>query len=90
MPILALLTDEVHEFAPGLLPSPEGPQKGTGNHQRILLLHASHPHTEMFGLYHHRYTKGVELPHNRGGDLVGQALLDLKPTGVDIDQSGQF
>src|SRR6266516_2678719 len=56
-------------------------------HDRILLLHTAHHHTEMFGLYDHGDPGGFETSHERPSNLRREIFLDLQSAREDIDDA---
>src|SRR5689334_12300026 len=54
------------------------------------LLHPAHGHAQVLGLDHDDDAAGLEDGDHRVGDLTGEALLDLGPLRVDVDEPGQL
>ena len=44
----------------------------------------------MFSFDHHDCTPGLQVFHERVGDLAGEPFLDLWPARVQLDQTCQF
>src|SRR5680860_1296377 len=63
---------------------------GRGDRAGAGLAHATHRHAEVLGLDDHDHATGLEELDHRVGDLRGQAFLDLRALGVDVDQPGQL
>src|SRR5438309_11331496 len=85
-----LLVDECHRFRPGGGVGLEQTPDGRGDRQRSGLAHPPHRHAEVLGLDHHQDPLGAEDVVDRVGDLGREPLLDLGPSGVRVDQAGQF
>src|SRR5690625_3303304 len=52
--------------------------------------HPPHGHAHVLGLDHHDRAGGADLVHQGVGDLRGDALLHLRPAGIDVDQPGEL
>ena len=68
----------------------EAPKHGGGDHAGVLLFHAAHHHAQVPRLDDHADALGFEVVHQRAGDLVGQALLQLQTARVKIRQTRQL
>lgn len=53
----------------------------------VLLLHAAHRHAKVARLGDDHHAFGLEWPHQRIGDLLREALLELKAARQEIDQA---
>ena len=54
----------------------------------MLFLHAAHLHTEVLRLNDHHHSERIEGVLDTVFDLGRKPLLHLKPTGIDIDNTG--
>lgn len=68
----------------------EGTAKGGGGGEGVLLFHAAHLHTHVFGLDDYHHSHRVEGFLDGFHDLEGEALLYLKAVGEDVHYTGYF
>src|SRR5215510_1192020 len=80
------MLDELEELHPGPRVVAKDAEHGTGDRERVLLLHAAHRHAQVCALAHDGHTHGIDLLADRFRDLVGHALLDLQPPREDVDE----
>src|SRR4029077_5477353 len=50
----------------------------------------AHHHAQVARFDHHSHAGGLDRIHDHPGDLLGQALLQLRPPRVHVDQPGQL
>jgi len=89
-PARTSVLDEIHELGSGAVVRLEAAPHRRGNHRRALLLDPSHHHAEVTSLNHHGNSMWIENLFNCVGNLIGQALLNLKAATKDIDDPGDL
>lgn len=82
-----MLSDETEEFGPAFRALSESTEHTAGNKRGILFFDAAHHHAQVLGLDHDRHAHGLERIFESGGDLGGQALLDLQSPGEQVHDS---
>jgi hypothetical protein len=68
----------------------EGPQHLSGCHRNVRFANIAGRHAIVLCLNDNGNSVGLEDPVDRVGDLRGHLFLDLKTTGIDLDNSGQL
>lgn len=66
----------------------ECPAEVAGGGDATLLLHATHLHAHVLGLYYYHHSLGMQSLLYRLADLLGQALLQLKAVAEHIHHTG--
>ena len=84
------MAGQVEEFVPGGDGVVEAAEHGGGHHAGILFFNAAHHHAQVPGFDDDADALGLEGVHDRAGDLVGQAFLELQAPGVHVGQAGEF
>lgn len=68
----------------------ECPAEVAGGGDAALLLHATHLHAHVLGLYYYHHSLGMQSLLYSLADLLGQALLQLKAVAEHIHTRGIF
>src|SRR5580704_883577 len=84
------LADEREKFLASFMLGPEATQHGRRYCRGMLFLDAPHHHAQVPRFNHHSDALRFDDFLNRLGDLRGQALLNLEPSGKEFDQAREF
>lgn len=90
MPGHARGTDQREELLTRLLLGPEATQHGGGDSSRTRLLHTAHRHAHVAGLHDDGDTAGADSLHDGEGDLLREALLDLKASRESLGDTSKL
>lgn len=90
MPGHARGTDQREELLTRLLLGPEATQHGGGDSGRTGLLDTAHRHAHVASLHDDGDTTRADSLHDRKGDLLREAFLDLKAAGEGLGNTGEL
>lgn len=82
--------DEAEKLVPGLGLLLEAAEDAGGDGGGGRLLNAAHDHAQVAGLHDDGDALGLEDLHDGVGDLLGEALLDLKATGEHLGDAREL
>ena len=78
------------ELGPAGRVGPQRAQQGRRDGLRAVRSDAAQRHAGVLGFKHHAHARGAKTGGQALGDLLGQPLLDLRPGGEVLDQTGQL
>lgn len=90
MPGHARGTDQREELLTRLLLGSEATQHGGGDSGRTGLLDTAHRHAHVASLHDDGDTARADSLHDRKGDLLREAFLDLKAAGEGLGNTGEL
>ncbi len=90
-PTLRILRpNEGQKFVARLLVVAEAAEHGAGHGLAVLFFDAAHLHAKVARLDDYPNAFGADFFLNGGGNLAGEALLDLQAAREHIDEAGDF